>query len=490
MNPDPTLANWLGNGPVIWGMALIVAFPLLTVVLSELIGRLRRAGQPIVKTLGILRNLLLPTLLIWLLLARVIELEPSSLAMKIASTVVWIFLIHAGLSLIRDVVFESAAAGTWQARVPKLMLDLARTVLVLIGGAIVLSTVWEADLASLATALGVGSIVIGLALQEPMGNLFAGMALLLERPLSEGDWITVEGTTGKVIEINWRSVHILTTGREVRIVPNSSLYKGSFSNLSRPDNRRTDAISIGFSYDDPPNKVKQVMLETLAGTPGVMDDPAPQVFTDAYGDSAIQYKLRFTVAHQDRLEETRAELLTRVWYAADRHGLTIPYPTSAQIELTREDLEARRRIDPGAMLRRFPQFAGAAEGEAAGLLARGTPRHYARGEHVVLIGQSLAGLYLILDGQASLSVRDRSGVDQEICRLGAGEYFGEQSMLRSHTSDVTVAAIEDLHVLILDVGLLEELVDKMPRLAREIGNLMDLRRKAAISVRKASASPR
>ena len=171
-----------------------------------------------------------------------VELDPAGLMMKIVSTVAWIFVIHTGLSLIKDVVFASAAADSWQARVPKLLLDLARTILVLIGGAIVLSTVWEASLTNLAAALGLGSIVIGLALQEPMGNVFAGMALLFERPLAVGDWITVEGTTGKVIEINWRSVHIKTSTRDVRIVPNSSLYKGSFSNLSRPDTRHTEVV--------------------------------------------------------------------------------------------------------------------------------------------------------------------------------------------------------------------------------------------------------
>ena len=273
MDLDNAIGLLPNSGPVYWGIGLLVGFPLLVILLSELIHEFDRLGHPIASTVRNIRNLLLPALALQVLLAQVVELDPAGLTMKIVHTLVWIFVIHAGLSLIKDVVFASAAAGSWQSRVPKLLLDLARTILVLIGGAIVLSTVWEADLTSLAAALGVGSIVIGLALQEPMGNLFAGMALLFERPVALGDWITAEGTTGKVIEINWRSVHIETITHEVRIVPNSSLYKGSFSNLSRPDDRRTEVVELGFSYDDPPNKVKEVILETLAGTPGVLAEP-------------------------------------------------------------------------------------------------------------------------------------------------------------------------------------------------------------------------
>ena len=490
VDPDRSLTEWVTRGPVYWTLALIVAFPLMIVVLSELMQRLERAGRPLASTVRIVRNLVLPSVAVWVLLGKLIELDPSSLGMKIASTVVWIFLIHAGLSLITDVVFGSAAEGTWQARVPKLLLDLARTVLVLIGAAIVLSTVWETDLANLATALGVGSIVIGLALQEPMGNLFAGMALLLERPLSEGDWITVEGTTGKVIEINWRSVHMLTPGREVRIVPNSSLYKGSFSNLSRPDNLRTDAVQLGFSYDDPPNKVKQVMLETISATPCILSMPQPEVLIDSYGDSAINYRIRFTVSSQDQLEFIRAEFLTRVWYAAARHGLTMPYPTSTSIEVSQESLDEKRRVDPTAALRDFPQFAGATDGDSSRLLSRAMIRRFAKGERVASVGQNLEGLYLILEGQASLAVRDRDGVELEISRIREGEYFGEQAILRGRASDISVTALEDLQVLVLDVASLEVLLDRMPRLAREIGSLMDIRRKAAHSARKASTSAR
>src|SRR5262245_5128933 len=217
-----------------WALALVVGFPLAMLLMGEATLRLRRQGRPIVATLRTVRNLVLPTLAILLLLRHVVGLSPRGTEVRVATTVLWIFLIHAALSFVNDVVFASAAEGSWQSRLPRLFRDLARLILVLLGACVVLSTVWGADLPRPVTSLGVGSIVLGLALQEPLGNVFAGMMLLFEKPVSVGDWIQIDGIIGKVLQITWRSVQIETGMRELRIVPNSSLSKGSFSNLSRP----------------------------------------------------------------------------------------------------------------------------------------------------------------------------------------------------------------------------------------------------------------
>ncbi|MFN9912835.1 MAG: mechanosensitive ion channel family protein, partial [Pirellulaceae bacterium] len=129
-----------------------------------------------------------------------------------------------------DLVFATGDGESWRARVPKLFRDLSRAVLVAIGAMFIYSRVWGYELSNALTALGVGSVVIGLALQEPLGNIVSGLMLLFERPLNVGDWVVADGKTGKVIEINWRSVHIETATRELEIVPNVSLYKASFSN--------------------------------------------------------------------------------------------------------------------------------------------------------------------------------------------------------------------------------------------------------------------
>jgi small-conductance mechanosensitive channel len=224
---------------------------------------------------------------------------------RLSETLLWITIIYAALTLLNVVLFTGAQADSWQAKVPQLLRDLGRFVLVCIGAAIVLSTVWGANLGGLLTALGVGSLVIGLALQDSLGNVFSGIALLFEQPIKLGDWIHLEAVRGKVVEINWRSVHILTANKDLMVVPNAQLAKGNFTNLSRPTGVRGDRLCFSFACDDPPEKVMQVLLDLAQEIEDVVADPPPEIRLDAYGDYAhpIQQRRRDGLVLEHHISE-------------------------------------------------------------------------------------------------------------------------------------------------------------------------------------------
>lgn len=471
------IQEWRASG--LWALGLMLGLPLVLLVLTEAIVRLRRRQLPTEATMRIVRTLVVPTLAVYLILTRVMELDPTRPGVRLVLTILWIFLIHAALSLLNVAIFAGAAQESWQARVPKLVRDLGRFALVLVGVAIVLSTVWGADLGALVAALGVGSIVIGLALQDPLGNLFSGVMLLFEQPFRVGDWVRIGDNFGKVVEINWRAVHVLMRGTEVMVVPNSVLAKGSFSNLSRPTRVHTEVITLGFSYDDPPNKVKRVLTRTAVNTHGVLEDPPPKVQTSAYEASSIAYKLSLRVADYAEMSAVRDELMTRIWYAVKRYRLTMPYPMQTSIQVNQSDLDAAMKAAlPAETLRRFPQLGLARATDLGAGVSRGAVQHYARGERVVAEGECLPGLALILEGQVVLTVRDAAGQDKEVARLGVGEFFGERSLLSAAASDVTVTVLEDLEVLMLEGEALQAMIDQTPHAAREIGNVKEARRRA------------
>jgi small-conductance mechanosensitive channel len=455
-----------------WALGLMCGLPVVLLILTEAIVQLRRRQLAVEATLRIIRNWLVPALALYLILTEVAELAPHTPVVRVLLTLLYIFAIHAVLSFLNLAVFGRATQGSWQARVPQLVRDLGRFLLVLVGAAIVLSTVWGADLGSLVAALGVGSIVIGLALQDPLGNLFSGVMLLFEQPFVVGDFVRIGDTAGKVIEINWRAVHILVRGTEVVVVPNSVLAKGSFSNLSRPSRVHTEVITLGFSYDDPPNRVKRVLTRAAALTSGVLEDPPPAVQTAAYDSSSVAYKLVFRVADYAETSAIRDELMTRIWYAVKRQRLTMPHAVPAR----ETDLDARPL--PVEVLRRFPQLGLGRIQECGEGVCRHAIQHYACGERVVAEGECLPGLVLVLGGQAALSVRDSSGQKREILRLGPGEFFGERALLSSSASEVTVTALEDLEVLVLEGESLQALIDQVPQAAREIGKVVEARRHA------------
>jgi small-conductance mechanosensitive channel len=466
---------WRDASHSAWALGIVLGLPLALLLLTEAVVRLRRRGSPAESPLLAVRNLLVPALAAYVLLVHVAEFDPRSYPVRVVLTLAWIFGLHAALSFLNVALFAGAHRGSWRARVPTLARDLVRLLLVLVGAGLVLSTVWGMNLAALVTALGVGSVVLGLALQDPLGNLYSGVILLFEQPFTVGDWLRVGDTVGQVVEVNWRAVHLLVGGTEVQVIPNSVLAKGSFANFSRPTRQHSETITLGFAYDDPPNKVKRVLRTTALRTPGVLEEPPPGTAIQSYKKSAVRYALAFHVADYAEVAPVREELLTRIWYAARRHRL--------RIQSRHADPDAAARVPvPAEDLSAFPQLGLARAGGPGEGLSLGAVRQYARGEQVATEGEVLPGLHLILRGHVALTVRDGAGQETEVARLSRGEFFGEKALLGVATSDVTVTALEDLDLLVLEGEAIQALVEQTPRAAQEIGRVLEARRKA---VRKA-----
>ena len=467
-----------------WAIALILGFPLLTLILNEAIIQLRRQERPIVETLRIIRNLLIPTLAILLLLTKVLEIEDTNNLIRLLTTLLWIFVTHATLSGFKVLVFEEAAVGSWQSKVPGLLLDLSRFFLVSCMTAIILSSVWKIDLGGLLAALGVGSLVIGLAIQDALKNLFSGILLLFERPFSLGDWIKVGNTLGKVIQINWRSVYLQTRRLEMVVIPNSALEQGNFTNFTRPTGVFFECLSFGFSYSDPPNKVKQVLLEIIQTTPEVLSEPLPWVRVAGYGDFTIDYDVAVPLNNYEAMPRIRHKIVARVWYAAKRYNLTIPFPIRTLYQYDASELPEPNHCARVTEIMSSLPHCGAiisqtiAETEEAIHL-----RHYAQGEHIFNEGDRLLGVYLVVSGKVALTVRDNSNKRQEITCLSLGEFFGVAALLSGEDSSVSAMAIDDVEVALLEPKMIYKMMERMPGLASEFSQLLEIRRKKAATAK-------
>lgn len=157
----------------------------------------------------LIRNVILPLAAITIVFTQVVGYTRDNNFVKIIETIIWIMVINALIAIINILFFPGGERSLIKSKVPQLFLDIFRGFMVLLGGAIVLSVVWGADLGGLVTALGLGSFVLGLALQDTLGNLFSGIALLYEKPFSEGEVIKIEDHIGTVIEMNWRAIRLV-----------------------------------------------------------------------------------------------------------------------------------------------------------------------------------------------------------------------------------------------------------------------------------------
>jgi len=323
---DKTLKNLFG----LEGLYLLIAFLILFYIVGIVIKRRKRKNR-LTRAPKIMRYLLLPSAFIYVISVNFIEVPRTNVFIKILETTIIIFIISFIVNMICHLFFSDKNFITKKEIVPKLGRDIMHFFLVLIASAFVFSSIWGFDLGSLLTALGVGSFVIGLALQEPLGNLFNGISLLMAKPFKNGDWVQIGEEHGRVVEFNWNSVKLVNLSNELIIIPNNKFGKDLIKNLSRPNRRHAEMVTIGFSYEDDPVKVKKVLLEVANKTEGILDTPQPIPLTLSYDDFYIKYGLKFYIKDFQDLLVLRDRLMTEFYSAAKTNGLTIPLPTAIEI---------------------------------------------------------------------------------------------------------------------------------------------------------------
>jgi len=463
-----------------WVLALVLGFPLVMILLGELILRLERRKAQLAAPLEILRQWVLPSLALFIILVEVLRLQRSQVFVRLTETFLWITVIYAALTLLNVILFTGAQQDSWQAKVPQLLRDLGRLVLVGIGAAIVFSTVWGADLGGLLTALGVGSLVLGLALQDSLGNVFSGISLLFEQPIKLGDRIRLGEVQGKVIEINWRSVHILTADIDLMVVPNAELAKGTFTNLSRPTALRGNRLCFSFDYNDPPSKVVQLLLEVAEEIEEVLAAPQPTAVLDSYGETAISYAVcLYSPDFSSGLRAVEA-FNTRIWYASRRNAFTMPFPPQEGAPYETRPLAPEEL----GVLHRNQCFAGLSAPLLEHIVEKSVVLEYAAQERVLTQHANLPGLFLILEGQVNLILEGLPGGARLVGVLSVGELFGvKASLLSDQTSDSVIQAVDHLRVLLIDTVTLQATMEQSPKLAQDLGELMELRRRAIETTR-------
>jgi small-conductance mechanosensitive channel/CRP-like cAMP-binding protein len=469
-------------------IALIVAGALAAIALLAVATRsLERGGSAFAGPLRAARNLLLPLLAAALALRLAFGHTHESTAFRIVATLAWTAGIWVCLSLVRAAALSVPAE---QRRMPALFIDLLRFVLVAIGLCLVVWQVWGVELGGLLATLGVGSLVIGLALQDTLGGLFAGIALTSEHAFHVGDWIRIGDTVGQVVTINWRSVRLRTRERNLVIVPNSVIAKERIENYSQPTPVAGVRAFVGFSYDDAPNKVKRVLLRVALNTRGVLADPAPVVRTLAYADSSVSYEIRYFIDDYARLRTIEDELLTQIWYAAGREGLTIPFPIRTVYKTEMPPARLRdARSDARIAIGQIPVFVPLQPEELENLASDAAIQRFARGERVVHQGDPGDTLYVIRAGSATVSLRDGNGAERQVAQLGRGEFFGEMALLTGEPRTANVTAAEDLEALVIHKEALQALLAKRPALAEEMAEIVEARRQGLRAVQELQALP-
>ncbi len=446
-----------------WVIALAVGVPVLLVVLTEMIGALVRRNNPVAGPLRLLRNWVVPAGALLALLAFAVQSPVEQVWMRVVATVFGFLVILLVLSSFNVALFANAEPGSWRDRIPTIFVEIARLALVVVGLALLFSWVWDADVGGLITALGVTSIVIGLALQHAVGGVISGLLLLFEQPFKIGDWLDAAGVKGRVVEVNWRAVHI-QTGAGIQIVPNSTLSGASFTNMSEPEGPYSATTSVSFSTDDPPHEVMALLLEIADALPMRLSEQRASV--DYAGSGA--YGVSIPVTGPADAGQALTMYLSWLWYAARRRGFALDGDSTDPLTEPQRLVEALTAIAPTLHLR---------EEDTESLLASARLERYGIGETVLPSGVIPDEVKVVLSGRAALAI-DIDGGRIEFATVEKGDLIGQTALTRERTQAVTVAG-EILTVVVIPLATVDGLIRTRPRLASEIGESLELKRRLA-----------
>jgi len=457
-----------------WAVGIIISVIVLIVALNEIIVRAEQRSSVYTRFWRRLRDLVLPLVITFVIFRQMIQIDATTTGARLLETAIWLVVAYTVGSLLSAVGKAASDQSRLEASIPALFRGLLRIVAVGVPLYYVLSSVWGVALDNLFAALGVGSLVIALALQDTLSSVVSGFLLTLDRPFDVGDEIHAAAYEGEVIELNWRSVRMLTKGRDIIVIPNSALASQVIHNYTTRDSSYRDKIVMSFSYDDYPNKCKEVLIEAALSCPFVLRDPMPTAYLNNFSDSSIEYELFFFVDEFHsylRTLQVRSDIRTQIYYAAQREGLTIPYPilmrgdhvSKAPTKATiRETID--EHIHKNDLLNSLPQSTLSYLGEHARL------HTYGAGSILLPNGIPSDGLYLILSGEADMIVSAGLNV-----RLVEGDICGEMVFWGSRANVNQVQCVTDVEVAHISAAAVNEVLRQQPRFASSLDKLISQR---------------
>jgi len=457
------LLNFLTAPWFYWSVIIAVGLPTILVLLTELQQALLRRGSFLARPVGLLRGYIVPLGALVLLLVQTTGASFEATPIRILATVLGVFILTMVLSGVSATVFGNAPAGSWRRRMPSIFVDVARFAIIALGVAMIFAYVWGANVGGLFTALGISSIVLGLTLQNSVGQIISGLLLLFEQPFQMGDWVETTAAKGRVVEVNWRATHI-NTGSGLEIIPNSVLAGQAFTNLSRPAGGHTIMVNAKFAGADAPDEVCALLTEVAANLPHLHPDGRPA----ANANSSTDYTVTIPVRSPADDLNARSTFQRWLWYAARREGLRLD-GLEDDFDTPARRVTALRKIAP--VLR-----AGSYDLEA--LLPHVLLARYASDEVMQYSGEVPSVMSFIVKGRVRLVVLGQDGAVVPVSTLHEGDFIGQTALTREPVNG-SAYAMGEVTVLQIDRNTVEQLVFRKPELLQDLSLAIDERRDRA-----------
>ena len=384
--------------------------------------------------------------------------------------------LRLGLYLYGDLFVVRWKKGSF----PAAFKNIITAAVLVIVALVLLKEILDINVTSLIATTTVLTATIGLAFQSTLANMLAGLTIHLEKPLKQGDWISAGGHEGRVMDITLRSTRIMNIDHNEVFIPNSKVLSEAVVNFSLPSTVQVRKLAVGVSYQIPPNKVKDTVLDVLAGVPGVNKRPEPLVRVSSYGDFSVHYEIRYSINDFSRHVEIEARIMNLLWYRFKRNGIEIPMPVRdinlrhVTPESLREEQERRADEIMGKM-EKAEIFSPLSKAELRGLVSQVSVKAYAAGEIPVRQGDPGNSFYIIKSGKVDVVVEKSPGETAVVASLGPGNFFGEMSLLTGAARTASIQVQEDAEFIVIDKESFGSTLADNPSIAESLSHILSER---------------
>jgi len=341
----------------------------------------------------------------------------------------------------------------------------------------------DVNLGALFTTSAIFGVILGLALQDTLGNFFAGISLQADRPFQVGDVITVgaQRHTGVVEEISWRAIKIRTFANHVVLIANSNAAREPIEVCPR-DNLNARLVFFNTLYTDSPAKTIHVVREAVRETDNVSEKITPIVRIRNLGDNGVDYEVKYWLIDYAKYNDTDALIRQRIWYAFRRAGLGFAFPTRTLHIERRYGVELRDG-DGGAIAERLSAvdiFAPLSADETTMLAQAAVSHVFAPGETVIRAGDPGSSMFVVHKGRVRVQVSE-NGRARTVATLNEGDFFGEMALFTGEPRTANVLALEETEVLEIGHAAMKRVFDTNPDLVESLSFIMAERRQGLAS---------
>jgi small-conductance mechanosensitive channel/CRP-like cAMP-binding protein len=392
----------------------------------------------------------------------------------------WLVLTFAAIRLILYIYGDLFVVRWKKGSFPAAFKNIITSAVVIVTVLILLKEILDINVTSLIATTTVLTATIGLAFQGTLANMLAGLTIHLEKPLKQGDWISVAGYEGRVTDITLRSTRLMTLESNEVFIPNSKVLSEAVVNYSLPSTEQVRKLAFGVSYDVPPNKVKDVVLDALSAIHEVKSHPEPIVRIVNYADFFVHYELRYSITDFSRSIDIDGRIMNLLWYYFKRDGIDIPMPVrNVNLrQITPEGIKAEKEQLTAEILVRMEKveiLSPLSKAELKKLVSQLNLKTYATGEIPVRQGEAGDSFYIIRSGKVDVVVEKTPGESAVVATLGPGNFFGEMSLLTGAVRTASIYVKEDAEFIVIDKESFTSTLVNNPSIAERLSHILSER---------------